>query len=336
MDETGFVSTEEPASAVDVDFGMNHKDVASFAYAIADEEVAAQVIEVSKTADTNGVEIFAFDIEEENGVDANITELTMTLNVVTDTNNADVVKTVYLLQDGEVVGEESVSNTTDLLTFSNLDIDIAGDTTETFTVEVDLEDTNESAATDRYVEGETISIEMTAITEVTDANDNDEDEITGLSIGLDSQTHQLRSEGVKFEYVSSVASVEKTDSASDQGEFTITFKATAFGADEKFKSADMISAITSPTDASYADDFDVTSTSTDTEDTTTLYELDKGVTRTFTLTVIITPTNATDTGFYKVNVTSFDWGETTGTENTYNFDMGDYKTGSKYLTGYSA
>lgn len=343
MDETGFVTSYDAedensggTEALEEAFGMDEATVADLEVRDADDEIDAQVIEVSKTSDTNGVEIYAFEIEETEGIDVNISELTLTFATVDAISagatlgdiESNVIKKAYLLQDGEVVGTESMTST-GLVVFDNVDIDIAGDATEEFTVEVDLEDTNDDA---RYNEGTTLTVSVTSLDEMEDENGNDEDDVT-TDVDADGNTHELRSEGVQFEFVSAKATATTpVEGESQQGEFEITFKATAFGEDTRLAAGADCDTLTYAVTGGTAPDAvcDLDSSSTDSEDVAgTTFELDRGVTRTFTASFVVTPD---ETGFYKVAITEFTWGATTGLENDYDFDMGDYKTGSKSLT----
>jgi len=349
MDETGYVSTysEGDAEMGDTDtdleesFTMNETEKAVLETREGANSPEAAVIQVSKTADTNGVELYEFEIEETEGVDVNITQMTLLFTVKADLNGdtdvldagedpaeSTVLKKAYLLQDGEVVGTESMTADGKVV-FDNLDIDVAGDTTEVFTVEVDIEDTNDAA---RYAEGMQVYVEVDTIDELTDAKDFDEDDITDLAVDLVSETFELRSEGVMFQYVSSTATATTpVEGASQQGEFTITFKATAFGADshlaDNVDCAALTYAVTGGTTPDAVCDLD--STTTDSEDGGGVFELDENTTRTFTASVVVTPDA---TGFYKVAISEFNWGGADGLTNTYAFDMGDYKTSSKSLT----
>lgn len=252
MDETGFVSAYNEGMgageiALEETFGMDAAEMAALEYSVATDDIEAQTIEVSKTSDTNGVDIFAFEIEETEGIDVNIGEMTMTF--ATTGNEASVLKKAYLVQDGTVVGTESMVNG-GALTFDNLDIDIEGDSTSEFVVRVDIEDTNDGA---RYAEGSTVEVTVNDITELTDAMGNDEDDIADLAIDLDSEQHVLRSEGIKVEVTEAKTTVTAVDDANnDIVEFTWTVDITAFGNKDVYINSDpaqIVSTLAGATDA---------------------------------------------------------------------------------------
>lgn len=342
MDETGFVnaydvSSEDSETALEETFDMDQATVASLDWSEADAQIDAMVVEVSDTADTNGVSIYSFEIEEEEGIDANITDMTLTFTAVTAADAAltesNVVKNAYLYQGSTLRGTESMTST-GLVVFDNVDIDVAGDATETFTVKVDLEDTLDQT---RYADGAKLQVEATTINEVSDANGNDEDDITLPTPALTSEIHELRVDGVVFAFVSATqARSFSADAATenDEGEFKITFKATAFGTDARLDksceegAADLAGQgveYTITNAASNGTTCILSAATTDTEDNTLVFELDEDQARTFTLTVFAT---AEVTATAEVSIDSFNWGAllTDLNANYYTFDLGDYKT----------
>jgi hypothetical protein len=341
MDETGVVTTEdlEGVSGANLQdsFDMDEEEIAQLTFREAEDEVVAQVVQVDESTDTNGVVIYAFEVEEEEGITATLEELTVTFVTEdgdTGDNESNVIKEAFLYADGEEVSNENVTDG-GIVTFENIGQDIEADSTVDFEIVVDLKDTNEAA---RYDEGTTIAVEITSVSEVTDDNGNDEDEIGPLidGLALDSETHELRTEGVMFEFVSATASATSpVDGESQQGEFEITFTATAFGEDAHMSNDcdDIDFDLTGGGGAEVVDCvLDSPTTDNEDEDDGNEFELDENQTRTFTLNVVVTPDQ---TGFYKLTVDGFVWGPTSdadGDDNTYTFDMEDYKTNSKSLS----
>jgi hypothetical protein len=341
MDETGVVTTENyvtdgtPDTADYADtFSLDGEDTAVLEFSDAEETVDATVVEVSETSDTTDLVVYSFEIEETEGVTATIEEMTAVF-ATTGAENT-VIKSARLAVDGDPIGADETVDASGDVTFDNLGLEIEADSTVTVDVMVTLRDRGTDDLAPRYAEGTTLAVSGFVIVDAEDDNDNDETEMSideAEVLALESETHELRTEGVRFEFVSaSATAASPIDGESQQGEFEIKFTATSFGDD--FVLADngdcdtltrTITGGTAPTDTCSLD-----STTTDSEDVSgDTFELDKNSSRTFIVNVVVTPD---ETGFYKVTVDEFTWGATTGLENTYNFDMTDYKTGSKSLT----
>lgn len=343
LDESGFTTNENTGfggtTTLEETFTVGGSDVATLEVSDAEDEIDAQVIEVSESADTNGVAIYNFEIEETNEVDANITEMTLTFTATDGGAVSEnvIMRRARLMHNGVKVGEETMT-ASGVVVFDNLDIDIDADATEEFTVEVDLYDTNSGV---RYGEGSTITVAFTSIDEVTDANGNDEDDITvtGTPAG---NVHELRTDGIHVNFVSSSAVRSFTaDSAGevDEGTFEITFTAEAFGDDARLDrscvegstpAAGEGVAYDMTNDASNSTICNLTSSTTDAEDTSDTFELDEGVERTFTLQVVATPTAD---HFTEASLASINWGTATNNTNAnyYTFDLDDFKTDAVYL-----
>jgi len=334
VDGTGF-TTNENYDVAD-SFSINSSsELASLDVSDSSDNMNATTIEVSKTSDTDGVAIYKFEIEEDNNVNVNIEQMTLTF--VTPIAENVIIKRAYLYKGSSKVGEESMT-ANGVVVFDNMDIDISGNDTEDFTVKVDLEDTNNGV---RYTEGNTIAVSVTSIDLFTDANENDEGDITP-TVSATSETHELRTEGIMVEFVSkSEAKTFSADDAleNDRGQFNINFKAQAFGSDMRLdKSCEEANADAAGQGVEYtitnnaANDTTcvLTSASTDSEDNADVYELDKGVWRNFTLTVEAT---AVTTAFAEVSVASINWGLllTNLNANYYTFNLDNYKTGALSL-----
>ncbi len=338
LDESGFTTDENTdfgtVQTLEDLFTVGNEEEAAIDVRDANDPVDATVIEVSDSSstDTNGVAIYNFDVEEQNDIDVNIEEMTLTFTTTGTTTENDVIKRAYLYHGTNKVGEETVANG-GIVSFDNMNIDIDGDTKKTLTVKVDLYGNNGAA---RYVEGTTLAVAVTSIDVFTDANGNDEGDITP-SISATSETHELRSQGIRLAFVSSSAVktfVADEAGESDQGTFKITFTATAFGADMRVDKScveDQVNAAGQGTEytitnaGSNATTCLVASSSTDSEDTANVFEVDEDTTRTLTLTVVAT---ASATHFAEVSLTSVNWGTATNDTNAnyYTFDLADYKT----------
>lgn len=310
----------------------------------------AHIIDVSDTAATNTVEILSFKLEAEGSSDILIKDLPVLLTTTeaagTDFNDPDdIITSVSLKKGATVVATETLLTTdadgdTELVTFDDIDLIIAAGDTETFTVTINLIST--SGVLD---DGDTIMADLTA-TEVDLILAEDESGADLLAADLtgtaDGQASAVYAAGIMTEFVSAnEARTLIADAAGefDQGTFNITFTATAFDGDFRIdKSCEEGGAdaagqgveynITNP--GSNATTCVVTSSSTDTEDTADVFEVDEDTTRTFTLTV-----NATSSAdaFAEVSLESINWGTVVGNTNAnyYTFDLGDYKTNAIFL-----
>lgn len=227
-DGTGFTFTEGLSSTTTMEdsFTTGNTDEAALDVSDATEEIDAQVIEVSETVDTNDVDLYTFDIEESNETDVNIEEMTLTF--VTSGAENTVMKKAYLKLDDEVVGSETMTSN-GVVVFDNLDIDVDADDTTQLTVAADFYDNNAGV---RYAEGANVSVSVTSLDKFTDANGNDEGDITP-TVSATSNTHELRSKGIIVELVGTPTAVKTAGEATvtDSGLFTITFDVTAFGSD---------------------------------------------------------------------------------------------------------
>ena len=340
VDGTGFVFTDGEDLADS--FGADTQDEADFDLTDASTNPDASVIEIGQTDDTNGVTLYKFDIEENNDVDANVEEMTMTFTTTVQADEAEVIKKAYLYDGATLLGSETVA-TGGAVTFDNLDLDLNGNDTKTLTVKVDLDD-----VTAGVTEATTIKVGTVDLSKFTDANGNDENDIAVTATG-DSNTFELRSQGIQVAFVSS--STEKTFTADaatedDQGTYKITFDVTAFGADMYI---DNSSEVAGGDAAGQGVEFAVTSTAgtpvlgsdllesntADAQDTANVFQVEKNQTRRFTLTVIYAADTTPTDGSHSVAISSINWGTATDDTNAnyYTFDLGDYKTGALFLNG---
>jgi len=323
MDETGFVSNYD-ASGVQDSFDVAAADVADLDISKSSNDLKASTIEVSKTSDTNGVVIHKFEIEESNGVNANIEEMTATFTTTGAENT--IIRRAYLYQGSTKVGEEAMTSN-GAVTFDNLDININGDDTKEFTVKVDLYDTNDGV---RYAEGSTIAVSINAITVATDANDNDEGDMT-LTGSSTSATHELRSEGIKVTLSSATKSkVTGAASSSDTYTGTIMFDVTAFGKTVYIPKAAPAASGDNLLVTIDAGTLSVASLTSNSVNGTNGFEVVKGSTKSFTVTGIV-ETTSTSSILTRLNLTNIKWGiadtsATTVAVNGYTFNLVDFKT----------
>ncbi len=328
-DGTGFVFTD--GEGLEDNFGADTAEEAAIKITNSNSNPKAASIEVDDSTDTTGVVVGVSKIEETEDVDVNITEMTVTFT--TSDTITDVVKKVYLYDGSTKIGEESVSGLT--VTFDNLDYDLSGDSKKDITVKVDFDDTNNAV---RYPNGTTVSVSAMNITEMTDENDNDEGDISITTNSFVGKTHELRTEGIKVEFVSVSATETFTaddTGEEDQGQFKVTFKVTAFGDNDLYLDrsceaggGDVAAQGTeyNLTNAGSATATCVlTSASSDTDDVVSVFQVENDTTRTFTFTVNAT---ATATAFQEMSIESFNWGTAAADTNAnyYTFNLDDFKT----------
>ena len=248
-----------------------------------------------------------------------------------------------------------------IVTFDELDIDIAEDDTEEFLITVNLND-----LTGDLDPGDQVKVELDGTrVDLIDAEDESGEDLagadlTGTALGEYSSTYDS---GIMLDFVS--VSKEKTHTLDptiddeDQGTFKITFDVTAFDADMfiDFATEDDGDANTAADDAGEGVDFEVyedsangtaadasyevlnkilESSSVDTEDTATSFAIDEDATRRFTLTVVLEPDTtgtADSNGTFELRLDSVNWGTVgDGTDaNFYDFNLDEYKTGGLFL-----
>lgn len=329
-------------------FGIDSEDVAALSVNESSEDPDGSVIEVSDDDTTDGVEIFVFEVEEENGVDATINDLTVTVETLITTDESAVLEDAYLYNGSTLLDSVSVPST-GILNFEDLDLEIDADDTVELTLKVDVADA------DGFTAGTTVSATIAASSDIDDAEDangNDEGDMT-LSGTATSETHEFREEGMMAMFVD--GEVEKTFTAdasgeTDQGTYTISFDVTAFGTDvyvDRSTEDDNGSNV-----AGQGVVFDVNSTAgtptvssmlldaegTESGDHAVSFQVEEGETRTFTLTVVLTGSSTTD-GSHQVIVESINWDNEAGGVDAapdffYSFDMGDYKTPYLFLNDF--
>ena len=320
-DGTGFTFTAG-ADLADA-FMFEAAQTAGLVISASPDDLDAMVIEVSRTADTNGVDLGMFEIEETEGVDVNITEMDVVLT--TSDTITDVVKKLYLYNGNSLVGQENVTSTT--VTFDNIDLDVDADETVELTVRADLDDTNDNV---RYQNGDTLGVASVDLVEYSDDRGNDEDDFTE-SGSYASEVHGLYSEGINVDVNSATTEITTVDGATND---LVTFQwqvdVTAFGNKDVYINKDIVDIVTSST----AGDVDIlysvevsagaaianqsgTITSSATAVTgdsgaysaayngETFYRINKGQTQSFTIT--ITGNNQTDAKQVRALLNNIEW-----------------------------
>jgi hypothetical protein len=239
LDGTGFMFTD--GEDLEDSFTFDEALMAGLDISSSSDDPDASVIEVDDSADTNGVTIGVFEIEEDEGVDVNVTEMTVTL--ATSDTITDVVKKLYLYDGSNLIGSESVTGTT--VTFDNLDLDIDADDTVEITVKADFDDTNDQV---RYQNGDTIQVSAVNLTEYEDEFGNDEGDFTETG-SFAGNVHTLFADGISVSVVGSpTTEVTSVDGATnDVVQFSWVVDVTAFGDNDVYLNKDVADIVASST-----------------------------------------------------------------------------------------
>ena len=302
-DGQGWTDTEEvTAGTVEDSFGFDDEEMAELSITEDSSSPDASVIKVDDDTDeTDDVTVFAFEIEEENGVDVTIDDLTVTVTVDnTETDEDVVVASAAIYYDGDELDSTSVP-TGGVVEFENMGLDIDGDDEVTLEVLLTFEGNDGEAA---YPNGETVVVAFTSIDDAEDENGNDEGDmtVTGTPTG---ETHQLQSEGIFAEIVST--DTDKNDDGT-QADFEIKYDITSF--EDDFYMGSTSDAVTYHIEldgATVATGTTAAISSTADEESNGNYLVQDGQTETFTLTVSLDPDTA---GFYRLVLDSVEYSAT--------------------------
>ena len=323
VDGQGFTDTAGDAT-IQESFTFDPETVAELTVTESTNSPDAMTIEVSDTGTTDDVTVAVFKVDEDAGIDATIDDLTVTITTTGTTDESAVVRTASIWQDGTRLGSESVTNG-GVVNFENLGVTVPADGSTELTVKLDFADA------DNYNEGDTVTVAFTSIDDATDANGNNENDMT-ISGTPSADTHTLRQVGVEISLVSeSVTAVENADNTNsdDEGIFTVVFDVTAFGDDLYLPFGSSRTATTGDavTWEILDDNGSVVSTGTTTPsldvadssiEQVSSYLVQKGNTEQFTLTVTFDPAAS---GSYKLRVKSINWNTTDATTTTASQDV---------------
>ncbi len=230
VDGKGF--SDEAGAALSETFSGEGEETAELKVTSSSEDPEATTIEVSDDDTTDEVEVFVFEIEEENGVDATINDLTVTVTVLTSagagTDESQTITDAYLYTGSTLLSSESVA-TGGVVAFENLDLAVDANDTVELTLKLTFADADEFGA------GNTVSATISGLSDIDDAEDangNDEGDMT-LSGSATSETHSLQKEGliVVFDDSSYIKTSSDTSGINETVEFTLEFDITAFGDD---------------------------------------------------------------------------------------------------------
>ncbi len=299
VDGKGFSDTED-ADAQD-SFSFDEEETGDLDVQASSDNPDATTLKIEDGDDeSDEYEVFVFEIEENNGVDVEINDLTVTVLTTGVTDEALVVEEAILYMGSDEIGSESVP-TGGVVEFENLGIMIDADATEEFTVALIFKGSDDAGT------ASDVTVELTSIDDAEDSNGNDETEMTINGEGLDSETHALRT---VVPVVSDTSFTVDRNEAGDAG--TISFEFTIGAEDDNFdfnvanKAAvnggtDDVRFTTTGTDATI-DVAAITLVSGDATADASGWVIADGDEATFVLDVTFTTAELADNGTYRVTV----------------------------------
>ncbi len=347
-DGDGVVTTED-TDGDSLEQSFDFADFASSAdlevkISLSDEDDIneAHVVNVDASDDTDDVEVLSFDVEADGDSDIVIDELPIVVTTV-GMNVLDGISSVTLWADGEELDSQSTvdDDTSDDISFTDLDFTIEAGETVTFTVTVDINDLDATGGSE-VAEGDTIQVSVGA-----DASWDIEDEsgeevgatdITGTAVG---DAHAIYDVGFTIELVSATESKQSSDTATvgDIGEFVIKYDITAFDGDIAIDNTCVED--NDGSEVSTATSFSITNpgsntasctvTSTGDTENSNAFTIEEGETETLTLTVSAV---ATGDAFAQVALEAIGWGLSGagGDDNVFTFNLpGDFETDPIFL-----
>jgi hypothetical protein len=280
-----------------------------------------RVVVLNSNSTTNGIEIMQFTLES-NTSDNIVDEIGINIGSTTATSTSvvAVIQRVHLYADGKLVASESLTADTSgadygaNATFDNLDLTIDEDDEVVFIVKADFKD---DADTREGYEFETTVVASTIDAEDAEGDDVDvTDDVIGGEI-------ELRTTGISAKLISTSAVKTATADAAgeaDIGTFKIVFSVTAHEDDIYLgrtvtADADSVAGGSAGNGFMWATTTDSTvgstslsasiSSAADSDDTTSLFKIDKGSTRTFELSVDLSAGGAD--GYAAVGLTAINW-----------------------------
>lgn len=266
---------------------------------------------VSATSKTTDVELVRFDLKAEK---AGITVNSIPVNLSSSATITNVVEAVKLYDGSNLLSTKAASTT---VTFDNLRVSIAKDTTKTLSVKVDVK----QATSSNYAEGTYVA--ATVETNISGIDEKDNDITSAQGSAAAGKKQYLYTAAPQFSFSSS-------NSVSSDGKvatFNITIKVKALG-DAIYVAKTATTSNTATGTIRVAWEGATTSgtftlgavTATGCSETDTTYcKVDKDTEATITFSASLDPA---DIGFYRVKVTYIGWGKDSSIAN----DSKDYMT----------
>ena len=318
-----------PSSAISRSFDVVQEGGGDLNLSLATDSPDESVAVAETDSTTDGIEILAFDLEAEDDP-VTITDLTVDFTTSAGDETDDVFNTAHLYAGNERIASENVpANDTDnsvSITFEDIDYEIDEDDTETFHVEVDV---NEIGDAD-FPEGATIEASVAAAD--IEAEDDNGAEVTATGSASGETTH-LYSVAPELELVST-SIVTTPDSGGDEADATIVMDVTARGGDVYFGQDDHSDEIVVEGTGQANGDVIYTYTSTAPTAANDTYRINEGTTRRVTISAHITNDEAQG-GFGSVEVTSVPWDTSADADLTFGaitFGLEEFETNSIFLS----
>lgn len=312
----------------------------------------AHVINVDATDDTNDVSILAFTLKASGDSDVKVKSVPVLLTVATASNVDDMITSVDLYHGTTKIDSQNITattGTTELVTFTDLNLTIDAGDTEQFLVKA-----NFISIADALNAGDTIKAELTGTeVDLIDAEDESGEnlaagDLIGTATGSFSEVRDI---GINAVFASASSSITHTGDIvgsgtgdDDQGTFKITFDVTAFDGDVYIDG-------TSPalTGGGTATDIDIAATAgtpvllsstitsstgatmTGTVNADARFKVADGETERFTITAIVSPSTTAD-ATVSVSIANILYALTdVDGDLLYTFNLTDFKTADLYL-----
>lgn len=195
VDGQGFTGTE--GDDIFETFSFEEEETAELDISESSDSPDPAVLKIDDgDQDSDEFDVFVFEIEERNGVDAMIEDMTFEITTTGSTTESDVVEEVILYQGSTELASERVPTGTAgggarSVEFENLGIEIGADDTEEFTVAMIFKGSEE------HGNASAVTVALTSIDEAEDENGNDEGEMNegagaGEDLPVTSEEHTLR------------------------------------------------------------------------------------------------------------------------------------------------
>ncbi|MEX0934814.1 MAG: hypothetical protein WDZ70_00615 [Candidatus Paceibacterota bacterium] len=306
------------------------------------------VVQLDDENDTDDVTVGMFEIEAEEG-DVTIEDLPVDLAMTVDEDIEDLVTSLSLYADGDLIESKSVTGNTSgstTITFDDIDYEIEEDDIVTFTVMADLQELDDSEA---QGEGDSFYVAVFGA-EITaeDANGEDatlngnwningDDDVTvytklpQLTVGEKSATRSDDGSGNYYD-----ASYEIVFSVEAEGGdiyIPISGHATTSDTDPGTSSNSGVEVYVEGLSNDTASSSGITVTlQSDADDDGTYYIVDENESEEFTILVQYDNENATNSDFYRAVMTALNW-DITDQDPDFAFTTGldNYKTGQVFL-----
>jgi peptidoglycan hydrolase-like protein with peptidoglycan-binding domain len=284
----------------------------------------AMDVEIDDDDTTEDVVMLVFELEAEEQ-DVTVDDIEFDL-AVSAGGVSNTFSSLALYQGSTLIDTMSVTAAGTSTVFTDLDIEIDADDTETFTIKADINDVGTGFASGQTA---SVTIDSSAI----DAEDAQGDSITVTSSDVSGGTITFRTAGIEVELNSITESITPSDSAPDLGTYVFKFDVTAFGNDV------FLSGTTTDTatlDETNSVDFVKTgggsATSTLTcsgcEESSNAFEVSENTTEEFTLTVIVSGSG----GFADIEIDKILWGTTAAHPYTTTTEVDDWESDQQFLS----